>query len=288
MSEERRQSLHEKLQRRSRSSDRGSRKELEIQLDTVKQQILKDKNNFENEMKRLQKELEISSSEIQNLKLYIDQLISENTKLKLDLKKTHEKINISDDIDKNTSFEGPLLKQHYLDVVKSLNDANSKIQILADTVEELNNAKTILEGEKCSYQDQLKDCEGQMEKLCQAIANLEKDIAELTTTIEYKNAIIDKLQQNPPKSELEILQKELSCKNDALKIAEENKQELVELLEKSNSELEESKKQLLQLQRQVAEITEKSVRRNLAKELKDAENTADQSKREEDMEGKLQ
>lgn len=211
------------------------------------------------------------------MKLHIDQLINENTKLKIDLE------NATKNTDKhNSNCDDPELKKQYLAAVQNLNDARNRMKNLEENLQEMNNIKKAAEEEKLIYQSQLKDCEAQMENVCQALKTLESEISHLSKQVEEKDGLINKLI-----SKQEDQQKEIIYKENSLQILEKNKKELVELLEKTNNELEESKKDVLILQQQLVEASERNVRRNLENELKEAEIIYEQSKREEDIEGKI-
>lgn len=349
-SEERRLSLVQKLQKN----------EKQIETD-----VKKDKCNLENEIKSLQKDLEIALSEVKNLKGFSDELMEENAKLKSELKQTQTQLESIDTVSRNvhdtdtvrneyeelkhqlnqvmahleksktykdnpeiivhleSDMEGFLhslnksetkilvegrIKQwkKQLDIIKTmigsetdqvepaklretvqkLQESKSKIKALEDALEDMTNAKTIAEGEKCTYQFQVKDYENQLEHACKTIKYLEIEIDDLKKQLKEKEEIVIQLQHDDMRRELDKLREELSCKENVLKICEENKNELNDLLHKTTSQLEEAKKEVFTLQTKLNDTNDRVVRRKLEKELKEAENNLEQTRIEEGI-GKL-
>ncbi|KAJ8934718.1 hypothetical protein NQ318_004502 [Aromia moschata] len=329
----------------------------ENQLLNIKNNAEKEKTKYEDHITKLQKELNILEVEIKNLKQYTEELITDNTKLKLQLK-DHSKVEKSA-TDSHQISENAIMKNEYeqlkdqlkqimthlqnknekdstkttislkcdmemflltlkeitsneiiiekihqwrnqLDTLKSesgenvdtlqkdlrealkqLQKTNGKIKSLQEAIDDLKNAKTIAEGEKCTYQFQLKDCESQLEQACKTIKYLENEIENLTKMVREKTEIIIQLEQNSKTNGIERLKDQLKITENALKMCEEDKKELNDLLQKVKFQLEESKKETVRLQQEVTEVNDKAVRRNLEKELKEAENQLEQSKIED-------
>ncbi|XP_018574443.1 spindle pole body component 110, partial [Anoplophora glabripennis] len=359
-SEERRLSLIQKLQESEKRIDNDFKKELNDQIVNIKN-AEKDKHNLENQVKSLQKDLEVSLSEVKNLKQFSDELMRENAKMKLDLKqaqvqleniesvshrvcetdtirneyeelkqqlnqvmvhlqksKSHKEnpeivTNLESDMEEfllsldrsdiRTVFENRIEQwKKSLDVIKTmlgaeadqvqaqfketlqqLQESKHKIKALEDALEDMTNAKTIAEGEKCTYQYQIRDYENQLDHASKTIKYLETEVEDLTNKLRKKQETADQLHRN----NIDKLREELSYKDNVLKICEENKNELSDLLHKTKLQLEEAKKEVLTLQRKLTDMNDKDVRRNLEKELKEAENHLEQSRVEEgnDCEG---
>ncbi|KAJ8932781.1 hypothetical protein NQ314_014485 [Rhamnusium bicolor] len=189
-----------------------------------------------------------------------------------------------DNMKTNSSLKADkAIKAQYKETQQKLQAAQHKIKTLEEAIEDITTTKTIAEGEKCTYQFQLKDCENQLEHARKTVKYLENELENFTKTSKEKDEVIRQLKQNSIQSEIEKLKEELSCKNKALLICEEDKKELIEFLQKTKLQLEESKREALKLQNEVTEVNDKAVRRNLEKELKEAENHLEQSRIEEDV-----
>ncbi|KAJ8984820.1 hypothetical protein NQ317_013019 [Molorchus minor] len=352
-SEERRMSLVQKLEKNGKNIEKELNKDFESQLKNMKNITEKEKDSFQKQIMKLQKELDVSASEIKNLKQFTEKLIDENNTLKMEIKQKdnlyfeqksskdisesagikNEYVQLKEQLNRvmahlqkgkvnqgnaiNTAalkqdmeeflsslkegFSKDCIEQKIKDWktlldmgeclpsgnlnIKQVNDdelhislqkANSNIKRLEEALDDLRRAKTITEGEKCTFQFQLKDCESQLEQASKTIEYYKIEIENLTGLLKEKEDII-----NTMKNDYRYLKEQLNMKDSALKISEEDKLELRELLQKVKLQLEESEKEVLKMQNQITEIKEKSVRRNLEKELKEAENQLEQSRIED-------
>ncbi|XP_050512964.1 putative autophagy-related protein 11 isoform X4 [Diabrotica virgifera virgifera] len=153
-------------------------RELKTELDQLKLLNEKERNNLENEIKKLTQEIEVSSAELQNLKTFNEKLIDENVKLKSRCKE-----------------EDNSLKDQYLESIKALHEAQSKITSLQEKIEELTNLKTIAEGESCTYQSKLKEYEQKLEDATKDIEELEMDLENTLKQLKEKEETIKHLKE---------------------------------------------------------------------------------------------
>nr|XP_023025665.1 uncharacterized protein PFB0765w-like [Leptinotarsa decemlineata] len=242
-SEERRLSLVQKIQK----SEKNAEKDIRTELDLLKLKSDKERNDFDNHLKKLQKDLDDSASEIDSLKQYIDKLLNENSRL------------ISQH------------KEHDENMKAEKHDLQNKLKMLEETVEELTNFKTLSDGEKCTYQSQVTNYKNRLEDTEKILESVKIELQEITATLKDKEKLIEDLRHSLKNSETEIfeLKGQLSSKDAALKLAADTKNELLQLLEHTNLELETAKKNIFNLQNQEADVTEKNVRRNLERELQE-------------------
>ncbi|KAJ8913611.1 hypothetical protein NQ315_013433 [Exocentrus adspersus] len=173
------------------------------------------------------------------------------------------------------------LQTQFKETLQKLQESQNKVKKLEDVLEDLTSAKTIAEGEKCTYQYQLKDCENQLQHTCKTNKKLEAEMDALTNQLQEKEDRMYQLMQNNAKEEIDKLKEALSYKDNILKICEENKKELNELLHKTQLQLEDAKNEVLVLQNKLAEMDDTKVRHSIEQELKETESQVEQSKLEE-------
>lgn len=185
--------------------DKNKEKEHKEELEALKLISEKDRNNFENEIKKLHNELSISLNEITNLKQHIQELSNENSKLQSQL---------------NIGFEDTSVKKQYLESIQALRDARNEVKRLQETVDELRNLKTIAEGDRCTFEFEAKDAKYKLESVDKYLSKLEKQLDQATEDLQSKDQIINTLQKNVADltkklntKSSEIVEKECSCKN---------------------------------------------------------------------------
>ncbi|XP_072376275.1 uncharacterized protein [Diabrotica undecimpunctata] len=196
--------------------------ELKTELDQLKLLNEKERNNLENEIKKLTHEIEVSSAELKSLKTFNEALVDENAKLKSRCKE-----------------EDTSLKDQYLQSIKALHEAQSKITSLQETIEELTNLKTITEGESCTYQSKLKEYELKLEDATKDIEELEIDLESTLKQLKEKEETIKNLKEAAKTSKQELKNK-MDDQNLERTINElKNKEDIIQNLQQTISSLRE-------------------------------------------------
>lgn len=222
--------------------------------------------NFQSQLKQVNKELEIASKENSSLKSYIDQLIDENTKLKLDIKNSRVEIEHEPKkTDKSTTDES--LKKTFLEAVQKMSEAQYRIKHLEETIEDLTNGKTLAEGEQCTLRYQISDYKSKINEQNATIKDLEKEINGLKNDIREMNEVIKEFKQNPNNENYEELERNLLTTQQTLMALEKDRNEMVQKMVELKCELHQSKDEVTRLTKELVNETEKNVRRNLEKEL---------------------
>lgn len=277
MSEEKRLSLVTKFKETT-----SPNKEIRMLLSDLQQQTLKDKIAFENQLKKLTKEIEIADREISNLKSYINQLVDENAKLKLNIKnfrtpneKSYESINPEES-----------LKKQYKEAIQRIHDLQKTVENLEETIQDLINAKTLAEGEQCNLCYQINDYKNKVEKLNENIQDLESEVQTLKTSVKEKKNLINELRRNPTAEDFEELENKFLYSEQALKLLEDEKNDLFLQIDKLKDELVKSKDEVIRLTKEIALETEKNVRRNLENELNETQNALDKHQENESNDSK--
>ncbi|CAH1366958.1 unnamed protein product [Tenebrio molitor] len=156
------------------------------------------------------------------------------------------------------------------DFIESFTNRNTSTEVdvkeleLKDNIEELTNAKTMLEGEKFALEYQLKSRTDELEAA-------RKEIVALT---ENKKYLLQEKEEN-----VRVIQKlndQINNLKKCLKLVEENKAEVEKQLENTQKQLNAANEESVELHKEVSEVNENVVRRNLFKELKDVENILEQ------------
>ncbi|CAG9817152.1 unnamed protein product [Phaedon cochleariae] len=267
-SEEKRLSLVRKIE----TIDRN---DLKFELEQQMLNNEKEKNDYENRLKKMQKELEVCSAEFNNLKKYSEELINDNVRLKEQLTNMiskNETINIEPDQE---------LKKHYDETTKKLHHYQEKVKSLEEKIEELANTKTLSEGEKYNYELQITDHRNQLNKAENTIENLNSELQALSQVVKEKENIINHLEQTLMRldSEAGVLKQKLTTREHAIEMCEKKKTDLEQLLEEVQSELVKTKEQVIDIRKEAimsAElpevmVVEKNIRRNLEKEMLETE-----------------
>ncbi|XP_060528147.1 early endosome antigen 1-like [Cylas formicarius] len=150
--------------------------------------------------------------------------------------------------------EDKALKRQQKEVVTNLQQSQERIKELEDLLQDMKNAATIAEGEKCSIKFELRNCVKQLQESQNLCKNLELQLQQkednITVSQELENL----------KTKLELLQKDNVAKENCLKVSEQAKNELNNLIDKMRGELEHVTKEKLKLENMVAN-------RSLDKEL---------------------
>ncbi|XP_063919998.1 repetitive organellar protein-like isoform X2 [Zophobas morio] len=136
---------------------------------------------------------------------------------------------------------------------------------LKDSIEDVTNAKTMLEGEKFALEYQLKSRTLELEEAKKQIALLNENNSSLSQEFEQSTRSVQKLND-----QIQNLKK-------CLQVVEENKVEVEKQLENTQKQLNEAKQETIDLRKQVREVNENVVRKNLCKELRNVEDTLQQS-----------
>lgn len=267
-SEEKRNSLCAKIQKPNNTLC----KELEVHFNDLKQQREKDRMDFENQLKKLNKELEIVAKENSSLKSYIDELVDENTKLKLDIKNFPLEIKESKKTNQSTDES---LKNQYLEAIQRFQEDQNKIKHLEENVEDLINGKTLAKGEQCNLRYQISDYKNKLNEQNEVIKALKNEINNLNVTLKENNDLINELRLNPSLHDYEELEKILLSQEQALKISEETVKNLGEQVEELKCKIEQLKEEIMKLTKELAIETEKNVQRNIEKELNDTQKALD-------------
>lgn len=159
------------------------------------------------------------------------------------------------------------------DFIESLSHGDScfktclKESELRETIEELTNAKTMLEGEKFAMEYELKHIKDELAELQKEIACLNENRNTLIKESVDKEHIIQKLKE------------EISNCKKCLQMMEENKTEIEKQLDNTQKQLNEAKEETIELHKEVNGVSEDMARKNLFKELKNVENGLEQDKR---------
>lgn len=256
-------------------ANKSPQKEVEMRFHELQQQSEKDKFNFENNIKKLNKELEIAANENRNLKAYIDQLIDENAKLNLSMKKimvenetnTEKKMNKSDDV------EGSLKKQN-LEAIQRFHEAQNRIKALEDNIQDLINGKTLAEGEQCNLRYQVTDYKNKLDEQNEIIKDLEDEVLNLNVSLKEKNELINELRKNSTIEDCEKLKEKFSTNEQALQSLEENNKELIQQVENLKYEVDQSREERMKLTKKITIENEKNYQRRLEKELYDTQQHA--------------
>ncbi|RZC37089.1 PFB0765w-like [Asbolus verrucosus] len=158
---------------------------------------------------------------------------------------------------------------NFIDNLRSANnmmETSIKESELKDSVEDLTNAKTMLEGEKFALEYQLKSRSSELESAQREIRILMENKSILMKESEDNARLIQKLTD------------QVSNLEKGLKIVEENKIELEKQLENTQKQLNESKQETIKMHKELGEMNDNFVRKNLFKELKDVESELEQSR----------
>ncbi|XP_044270748.1 intracellular protein transport protein USO1-like [Tribolium madens] len=142
---------------------------------------------------------------------------------------------------------------------------------LKDTIDELTNAKTMLEGEKFALEYELKRSSNE-------IAEMKKEIASL---IENRNNLIKESVDNG--HTIQKLKDEILNYKKCMQIMEQNKLEVERQLDNTQKQLNDAKQETIDLQKEANGANEDVVRKKLFKELEDVENGLEQDKRNSDI-----
>ncbi|EFA00623.2 putative leucine-rich repeat-containing protein DDB_G0290503 [Tribolium castaneum] len=142
---------------------------------------------------------------------------------------------------------------------------------LKDTVDDLTNAKTMLEGEKFALDYELRRCTNE-------IAEMKKEIAALT---ENRNNLLKESVDNG--HTIQKLKDEILNYKKCIKVMEQNKLEIEKQLENTQKQLNDAKQETIDLQKTVNGVNEDVVRKKLFKELSDVESGLEQDKRNSDI-----
>lgn len=265
-SEEVRQALNNKLK-----EVRSPNKDFQTRYIELQELSNKEKNDFENQLRQLNKDLEISLKENVNLKSYIDKLVDEIAKLKLEIKNMQKQNETESEKINQTTESNSISKKQYYDTICKVEEADARIRNLEDVIEELNNAKTLEEGEQCNLRYQLTDYKNKLEEQAKNIDNLESKLDGLNKTVKEKDDLINELKRNMNLEEYkELKQKYLDSENTVREL-EKHKNDLIEQVANLREELEKSKEEVLRLTKELANEAEKNVRRNLEKELNETQ-----------------
>lgn len=206
------------------------------------------------------------------MKSFIDQLIDENTKLKLNIKSSEceNEMKLEKSIGNTHSEE--YLKMQYLEAVQRTRESQKRIKYLEETIQELTNGKTLAEGEQCTLRYQINDCRNKLQEQSENIKDLENDIKKQTKTLKEKDDLIDELRLNPSLKDFEELEK----------LMEKTKNELFQQMGNLKYELEKSREEIMRLTKELAIETEKTVRRNLEKELNETQHALEEHRERSD------
>ncbi|CAG9856655.1 unnamed protein product [Phyllotreta striolata] len=134
------------------------------QLEALKTVSEKERNNFENEIKKLKNDLIVSSNEIEQL----NRILQEKSQ-------------------RNIKTEDESLKQEYLKCVQALRMSENKIKELEESMKQILELKNEAERDKCSIELKLKAANEEYD-------NSAKQFDQLTTELHRKDELIATLQ----------------------------------------------------------------------------------------------
>lgn len=256
---------------------------MEMRFNDLQQQSEKDRINFENQLKKLNKEVEVAAKENSSLKAYNNQLIDENAKLKFEIKNYRQEIEIG--TKKLNRSDNTEERKHDQKVILEFQESQNKIKNLEENIQDLINAKTLAEGEQCNLRYQINDYKNKLYEQNEIIKDLENEINNLNISLKEKNDLINHLRQNKTHKD-EEKEKKLLSNEQALKTLEETKDQLVQQIKKIENELDQSRAEIMKLRKELAIETEKNAQKNLEKELKESQFALDKLQERQSEEGK--
>nr|CAI5869358.1 unnamed protein product [Callosobruchus analis] len=212
-SEDKRLSLVQKLQKLDK-------KELESEMKNLKLHHEKEKTNLENQIKKLQNDLEVASSEIENLKKYINELIDENSKLKLDLKQLED-------------MKG------------------SEVDEFKQTIQELRNQLNDKEREQRITEENFRRTEIKLKHLEDALTEADSEIADKRKIILQLQEELNRFSETPLTRTGEVQIGKIDRESERkIKMLEHN-------LTEANIDIADKEKTIFELQQEVKQLTEK-------------------------------
>ncbi|CAH2001744.1 unnamed protein product [Acanthoscelides obtectus] len=271
-SEETRLSLVQKLQMLDK-------KDLESDIKNMKLHHEKEKTNLENQVKKLQNDLDVASTEVDNLKKYVNELVNDNAKLQLEIKQFEDMRNneeghkqIINDLHNLLKDKEQTLKafeENKKEAEDNLKRAVTKMKKLENTLKEAHSSIADKNSIILELQDKLRRMHEKSQteevhvssigsELETKLKTLEDDLTEAKTTIIEKDKIIFELQQ-----EIERVSANLRTKMDELVNGDKNNdaetearlKKLEDALSEANSMIADKDKIIICLQTEIKQFS---------------------------------
>lgn len=250
--------------------NQNSTKEMEAELQKLHS---KEKNNLENQLAAMQKDVEVSTMEINNMKEYANTLVNENIKLKTMLKETSQQN--EDTLKETKQLKQPykkdesceVLKNGYLEAVQNLHSSQEKVKNLELKIEKLTGEINCLINERDARENILDRLKIELKNSDDTNKNLKIDLDKYIKDFDEKEDHLKKLQQ-----EVSDLKEDASTKTNLLRELQKKNEELTQTLEEARSNLDTAKDEVSRLE---AQLKDCAVKRNLEITFKEAKDLVD-------------